>query len=80
MDRISIPSAKYPPIAYEAGKIGIAAVSEAGLDPWKAGQLPIMKGMFGAWIRGEWTRAQFIENCRKLLILNPSLAERGAEQ
>jgi hypothetical protein len=74
--RIDIPSAKVPPAAYPAADIAIAALREAGLDPWKAAAVPMVRQLAGAWVRGEMDRAGFVKACRNVGILNPSIQEQ----
>jgi hypothetical protein len=57
-----------------AGKIAIDAIREAGLNPQKALGVPMIQAIGRQWAQGKMTRAEFIDNCRKVLILNPGLA------
>jgi hypothetical protein len=72
--RINIPPTKKA--ADDAAGIVMAAIAEAGLDQIKAFLNPMVRAAAIEWRDGRWTRQQFIDNCRKLLILNPGLAAR----
>lgn len=75
--RINIPDAKPPTIAQQAGQLAIDAIREAGMDPRKAAEHPMVCQMLQMWCRGEWTRAQVVHALGNMLILNPGLAQEN---
>jgi hypothetical protein len=73
--RIEIPPAPPPPPspAQRAAAVTIAAIREAGIDPRKAADVPMIRQLVAEWLHGRQSRATFIDCCRKVAILNPSL-------
>jgi hypothetical protein len=70
VERISIPPRDIP---RQAGKIVLDALREAGIDPRKAYNVPMIRALVQAWGRSEIGREEFISSCRKILILNSSI-------
>ena len=50
-----------------------AAVKESGIDPDKVAHVPLFRDMLKMYMGGQWSRAQFQENCRKLGFINKSI-------
>lgn len=73
--RISIPDRPQGNVEQQAGQIVLDALREAGMNPLKLMVIthPMVRALVGAWGRGECTRAQFVNGCRNLTILNPAL-------
>jgi hypothetical protein len=71
--RIDIPAARPLPIDRQAGQIVLDALAEAGLHPLRAAGNPMVRALLGSWGRGESTRAEFVNGCRNMGILNPKL-------
>jgi hypothetical protein len=55
--------------------ITFAALREAGLDPRKGMQNPMVGALILDWTKGRMTREKFLHCCRNVLILNPALAK-----
>lgn len=71
--RIEIPDAKPESIEQQAGGIVIDAMTEAGMDHHEALSVPMVRELIYEWGQRRLTRDQFIDNCRKVCILNPGL-------
>lgn len=71
--RIDIPNREPGPEANAAAKIVTRALLDCGLDPWKAVHVPMIIHLCRQWAYGKISREQFMDNCRKVAILNDSI-------
>ncbi|HEY0009033.1 MAG TPA: hypothetical protein VGB55_09955 [Tepidisphaeraceae bacterium] len=56
-----------------AAKIVTDAMLEAGMEPVRAIDHPIVRGIVQRWVSGEWTRDEVVDACADLLLMYPDL-------
>ena len=56
-----------------AAKIVTQAMVEAGMEPSRAIDHPVVRGVIHKWLHGEWTQEETIDACRDLLMMYPEL-------
>jgi hypothetical protein len=56
-----------------AAKIVADAMLQAGMNPARAIDHPVVQGVVRKWLQGEWTQDEVIEACEDLLRLYPAL-------
>jgi hypothetical protein len=56
-----------------AAKIITDTMLQAGMDPVRAIDHPMVRGIVERWLRGQWTQEEVIDACRDLLMMYPQL-------
>ena len=56
-----------------AARIVTDAMLQAGMEPAKAIDHPVVRGIVQRWVSGEWTRDEVVDACRDLLMMYPML-------
>ena len=56
-----------------AAKIVADAMLQAGMNPARAIDHPVVQGVVRKWLQGEWTQDDVIDACEDLLRLYPEL-------
>ncbi len=56
-----------------AAKIVADAMLEAGMQPARAIDHPVVRGLVQKWVTGDWTRDEVVDACEDLLLMYPEL-------
>jgi hypothetical protein len=56
-----------------AAKIVTDAMLQAGMEPARAIEHPVVRGVVQKWLHGEWTREEVVDACGDLLMMYPDL-------
>ena len=68
-----MPSSDNPATVKAAAKIVADAMLQAGMDPARAIDHPVVRGIVQKWVAGEWTRDEVVDACEDLLLMYPNL-------
>ena len=52
-------------------------LEEARIDPDKIATVPLFPSMLRMLVAGKWSKRQFIDNCKKIAVMNSGAIDRG---